>query len=341
MTNHLLVGLLLVLGTAAPAAAPFPRSTPLDTLARAQSPPGGAASPVRVAPADTLPLRLAVLDTLPLVARTPVLEPGGIAVDAFGTRWVSDAAAHRLVRFAANGRALGETGTLGSDPGQLRRPGDVVRFGTTRMAVLDRENRRIVSDDLFGRLDGVLADFQTGTLANALGRVDPVALAADRGGALYVADADRDRIIVLDFSGQLVRTLGGFGSAPGSFRGLAAVAVTPRGELVTVERTGARLQRIDASGRPVTSWPLPVTPAHGALALAVDDSARVALAVESAGTVMVFDAAGRALARRNDVHAPRAVAFAPDGTLVVAEAGSGRLLHLRLEPATAAAAPGR
>jgi DNA-binding beta-propeller fold protein YncE len=340
VTNPLFA-LVLLAGSVVSAPAPFPRDAPLDTLSRAQGPPGGALVATSGAAADTLPMRLAVLDTLPMIARTAVLDPGGVTVDAFRTRWVSDAALHRLVRFAPDGRATGETGTLGSDPGQLRRPGDVVRFGTTRMAVLDRENRRIVSYDLFGHLDGVLADFQSSTLASALGRVDPVALAADRGGALYVADADRDRILALDFAGQLVRTLGGFGAAPGSFRGIAALAVTPRGELVTAERAGARLQRLDASGRPVTSWALPVAPARGALTLAVDDSARVALAVESAGAVIVFDRDGRPLAWRSGVAAPRAVTFAPDGTLLAAESGCGRLLDMRLEPASAAAAPGR
>lgn len=339
MTTFVLLPLFL-LGSAVPAAAPFPRTAPLDTLARAATagapPAASGAAPAR----DTLAFRLVPLDTLTLAARTAVLDPGGLAVDAFGTRWASDAGAHRIVRLAADGRALGETGTLGSDPGELRRPGDIVRSGTTRMAVLDRENRRIVGYDLFGRLVGVLADFQADPLAGALGRVDPVAMAADRGGALYVADADRDRVIALDFAGQLVRTLGGFGAAPGSFRGLAALAVTPRGELVTAERAGARIQRIDGSGRPVAAWPLDAAPSRGALALACDDSGRVALAAEASGTVAVYAGDGTLLALAG-LAAPRAVTFAPDGTLLVAEANTARLVRLRIEPAPATAATGR
>ena len=46
-----------------------------------------------------------------------------------------------------------------------------------------------------------------------------------------------------DFSGRFLRTLGGFGARPGSFRGLGGLATAPRGGLVTAERVNARVQR--------------------------------------------------------------------------------------------------
>lgn len=284
-------------------------------------------------PADTLAVRLVRVQTIGPADSTPasLAEPCGVAADAFGRLYVTDAAQNRLVRFGADGTRLGEAGALGSEPGGLRRPAGVTAMGSLGVAVLDRENRRIVLYDLFGRLTGVLSDLAA--LEDELGRVDPVALAADRGGALHVAEADRDRVLVLDFGGTYVRTLGGFGSAGGSFRGLAALACGPRGGLVTVERAGARVQRLDAGGNPLAAWPLPAPPGRGGLAVAVDDSSRVAVADESAGRLWLFDPTGRLLGARDGLAAPRSLAFAPDGSLLVAEAAAGRVRRFRLEPA--------
>ena len=302
-----------------------------------------AAATARSAPAgaDTLELRLLPVQTLGNAGgeRAVLVEPSGIAVDAFGRIYVTDASQHCLVRFDARGASLGEAGALGSGPGDLRRPAAVTTVGSLGVAVLDRENRRVVLYDLFGRLVGVLTDFAA--LEDELGRVDPVALAADRGGALYVADADRDRVLVLDFSGRYVRALGGFGPGAGSFRGLAGLATGPGSELVTAERTGARVQRLDAAGSPLTAWPLPVRPGRGQLAVAVDDSTRIAVADEVSGRLWLFDRAGRLLGARGDLASPRAVTFAPDGSLLVAEGTAGRVRRFALEPARTAPPPGR
>jgi tripartite motif-containing protein 71 len=290
---------------------------------------------------DTLELRLRPAQTLGDAGgeRTVLVEPSGVTTDAFGRVYVTDASQHRLVRFDGRGAWLGEAGALGSGPGEMRRPRAATAVGSLGVAVLDRGNLRVVLYDLFGRLVGVLADLAA--LEDVLGRVDPVALAADRGGALYVVDADRDRVLALDFSGRYVRSVGGFGVGPGSFRGLAGIATGPRGELVTAERAGARVQRLDAAGSPLAVWPLPVRPGRAGLALAVDDSTRVAVADEASGRLWIFDPDGRLLGARTDLASPRALAFAPDGSLLVAEGGAGRVRRFVLEPASAATPPGR
>jgi sugar lactone lactonase YvrE len=259
----------------------------------------------------------------------PLEQPAGIACDAFGRIYVSDAAHHRLQRYDEKGVWLGEAGALGDGEGRLRRPGAIAPVGTLSMAVLDRENRRIVTYDLFGRLQGTLIDLESAELDGELGRIEPVDLAADRGGNLFVVDAERDRVLVFDHSGHYTRTIGGFGARAGSFRGLLGIAAGRRGELFAAERVNARLQRLDPGGRVLASWPLPVKPARLALAVAADDSGRVVVADEAAGTLSVFDADGATLASIAGLAGPRAVAFHRDGSLLVAE--SGRVRRFRLE----------
>jgi len=290
-----------------------------------------AASP---AAPDSLPLRLRIAGVVAggESAAVRIAEPSGIAADAFGTLYVSDAALHHLQRFDGRGAWLGESGSLGSDPGQLRRPGGVVLLGTLSVAVLDLENRRVETYDLFGRRSGTLIDLLGTDFPSEVGRVDPVAIAADRGGALYIADGDGERVLAFEFSGRFIRAMGGIGSKPGSFRGLRGVAVGPRGELVTAERINARAQRLDPGGRVLASWPLEVRPGRGALPVAVDDSARVAIADEASGRLWIFDPDGRRLGALAGLQGPRALAFAA-GSLLVAEARSGRVVRIALERA--------
>jgi len=236
-----------------------------------------------------------------------------------------------LRRYEKRGAWLGEAGTLGSDAGQMRKPTAVATVGTLSIAVLDVENRRILSYDLSGQLRGTLIDLDGESLKDRVGRIDPVALAADRGGAFYIADAERDRLLAFDFGGNYVRTLGGYGARPGSFRGLCGLAVSRHGDLVTTERVNARLQWLDPGGRVLGTWALPVSPGRGGLPVAVDDSARIAVADELSGQLWVFDRHGRTLAATAGLKGPRGLAFARDGSLLVTEAAAGRVRRLALE----------
>jgi sugar lactone lactonase YvrE len=336
---------LLMLALSLPAAAlaqSLAASSAVDSAAVSPAPmsPDSAKAPVAGAGAlDSLPLRL-VPAGAPIVGHdggAELSEPSGLAVDAFGRIYVSDAGLHRLQRYSPNGTWLGGAGTLGSDPGQLNRPGSVVLLGALRVALLDRGNLRVVTYDLFGKLEGTLIDLGDEQLVDEVGRIDPIALAADRGGAVVVLDQDRGRLLAFDFAGKYLRTIGGFGARPGSFRGLCGVAFAPNGELITVERAGARVQRLDAGGRVVTTWAFRASPGRAAFAIAVDDSSRIAIADEISGRLTLFDSSGRTLARLDGLASPRALAFAPGGALLVAEAGAGRVRRFELARPTTAA----
>jgi sugar lactone lactonase YvrE len=317
-------------------------TAPLDSLPARSAAEGGAAAP--------LVLRLEARDTLGAGAAPGqrLVEPAGVATDAFGRVYVTDVATHRLVRWDKSGRWLDEAGSLGSDANQFRRPGEVARLGALGVAVLDVENRRVVTWDFEMHLVGVLADLAAAELESSLGPVSPVSLAADRGGAVVVADADGDRVLAFDFSGRYLRAIGGHGQAEGRFAGLAAVAVGPRGELLACDRpepgsaAGARVQWFDAGGRTMgEARAVLAGPARrgrpGRLSLAVDESGRVAVADEAAGTLEVLGNSRETLARLDGLARPVALSFAPDGTLLVAEAGAARVRRFALT----SAAPGK
>ena len=311
---------------------------------------------VAAAPAAGAATRLELREAQVLAAPegvAPLVEVYGVAVDAMGQVWATDAAAHRLVRWDASGAWLGESGALGSDANQFRRPTALGRLGSLGVAVLDVENHRVVAYDLFARLTDLTVALEDPALESVTGRIAPLALAADRGAALYVADSDRDRFLAFDFQGHYLRAQGTFGTAPGSFHGLAGLAVGSRGEVVTLERplptsnrrhappdsasasagVPARVQWLDAGGTPLSSWVFDAGTARD-FAIAVDDSGRVAIALSGGhgDEVRVFARDGTLLARLDGMAGPRGLAFAPDGALLVAESGAARVRRFTLVP---------
>ena len=313
------------------------------TAARPASP-----APVPIAPEPAV-YRLRETQRLESSSDTRLVEPTGVLADAFGRVWVSDASLNVVRRWEASGKALDETGTLGSEPGRFRRPGTLARLGSLGVAVLDTENQRVVSYDHQLRLLGVLVDLTDPALEARLGRVRPLGIASDRGGAMLVVDADRDRILVFDFAGSYLREIGGFGGRAGGFAGLMAVACDPRGNLVTVERPRAkprkgvvadsvvgrsRVQRLEPGGRVLEAHWTPVWPAGGgesSMAVAVDDSGRVAITGERSGQLFVFGPDGVLLVQLAELRSPRALGFAMDGTLLVAEPAAARVRRFALE----------
>jgi hypothetical protein len=295
-------------------------------------------------PVDARMESIAAIDTF-AAGRSYALI-GGLACDPFGRVWLSDGTGHRIIRLDADGQVLDQAGALGSDAGQFRRPGSLAVAGALGVAVLDIENRRVSLYDHHLRLLGAAVDLAASALEERVGRITPVGLAADRGGALYVADSERDRLLVFDFAGTFQHELGGFGARSGGFSGLAAVAAAGRGMLVTLERPRARPRRnaapdslvgrsrvqwLDAAGRVVrTAW----TPVWSAgtgetgFALATDDSGRVAITGERSGEWSLLGADGRLLAHRGGFASPTAVAFASDGRVLLGESGAARIVRL-------------
>ncbi len=297
----------------------------------------GASTPdslARFTPRDTLSERLR--------------RPSGVVVDAFGRITVADEERHSLERFGADGKWIDGAGALGSEPAQFRRPGTLVMLGSLGVAVHDRDNRRVVAYDQHLRLIGIVADFSSEALQSRFGRIEPVAITADAGGALRVADSDRDRVLAFDFAGGFVSEVGGFGGRAGAFRGLVAMASLPMGGTITLERGSlarrargktpdraaepARLQWLGADGRVVRSLGIDWARAESArAAIAVDRLGRVALVNAASGELLLLGRSGERLGAMSGLLNPSAVAFGPDGALWVAETGAARVRSLVIE----------
>jgi DNA-binding beta-propeller fold protein YncE len=135
-------------------------------------------------------------------------RPSGVAVGPDQSVYVVDALNHRVQRFTAEGRFLGQWGTFGAGEGQLDTPwGIAVDAGQGWVYVSDWRNDRLQRFDLDGRFLAVLG--RSGSGPGELRR--PAGVAVDGAGNVAVADWGNDRVQVLAPAGAPLAVLTGHG----------------------------------------------------------------------------------------------------------------------------------
>lgn len=163
---------------------------------------------------------------------------------------------------------------------------------------------------------------------------DPRGLAAGPDGEIYVADAGHDRIAVVDASGTVIRAFGESGYELGRFQRPLDVAVdSDRGQVYVADSANRRLVVLDLNGNPIEEWLVsgPDT-AFVPSAVAVGPTGDVYVVSSESGRVDRFGADGTWFGgwggeggEPGDLRSPGGVAVLPDGRVVVADVGNGRL----------------
>jgi sugar lactone lactonase YvrE len=256
-------------------------------------------------------------------------KPQGVAPAADGSLWIADTEDDRVVKVSSAGQVLLSLGRLagkkdehdrndqddaahtvpGSGPGEFDHPSAVALDAAGNVFVADTENRRVQK---LGPDGTPLLAFSLPPLpghgddrdekgdkddakAGPLGR--PAAVALDAAGRVYAADPDGGRALVFGATGQLLLTIhipGGTDDKhpiPGQPDG---IAVSPDGSCILVaDALSDRVFKFDALGN----------------------------------LTLVFGVHGRRDERKDGIrlNKPAGLAFAPDGTLLVADRNNDRV----------------
>jgi len=170
------------------------------------------------------------------------LEAHGIALDADGNVLIADPVRSRVMRFATDGKFLGELGLgPGSALGAFQGPPDVQVGPDGHILVLDRNNNRVQEFTRAGQF--VRAWGQAGSGTGQFNR--PHSIAFGKNARVYVADTDNDRIQVFDRDGKFLFAWAG--SASG-LRAPHAVAVDRNGDVFVLDYYGM-CQKFTADGK--------------------------------------------------------------------------------------------
>ena len=179
-------------------------------------------------------------------------------------------------------------GTLGTEPGQFKRPRGIAVGPNDSLYVADTENHRIqhfAPDGTFIKAWGNFAASTEGAPAAEGLFNEPWGIAVGPDGAVYVADTWNHRIQKFSAEGEFIKTWG-FGISqtddPLGFYGPRGIAVDNQGHVFVTDTGNKRVVVFDTDGNYVTKF------GSTGLSLGQFDEP-VGIAVNSAGLVYVAD----------------------------------------------------
>jgi DNA-binding beta-propeller fold protein YncE len=183
--------------------------------------------------------------------------PADIDVSAVtGEIYVADSAAHVVKRFAPNGALLQTIGGKGSAPGAFNVPTALfVDAAAGELYVVDQRNSRI---QILG-LDGAFhACIESRTLQTCPGgfslmpcgsrRQFDQGIWVDAAKRIYIADGFDGRVVVIDRNGNLLGTIGSFGSGPGELDLPSDVVVDPLQRVFIAVTNSSRVDIVGLDG---------------------------------------------------------------------------------------------
>ncbi len=146
----------------------------------------------------------------------------------------------RIQKFSNEGEYLLQWGSHGTEPGQFRRPQNMVIDDLDQIWVADACNHRIQVFDTEGNLIKLW-----GAEGSELGMLYyPYDLALDGKGHLYVSEFGNHRVQKFTLDGESVDSWGSHGKEPGHLYNPWALAIDSRGRVHVLDSRNHRVQRV-------------------------------------------------------------------------------------------------
>jgi uncharacterized protein (TIGR03437 family) len=249
-------------------------------------------------------------------AKAELYLPQAVALDANGNRYIADSGNHVVRKVASNGAISTIAGAgvagFGGDgssaaSAQLNTPTGVAVDKSGNIYIADSGNnrvRKIASNGAISTFAGTgSAGFGgEGGAATSAQLYNPVAVAVDASGNLYIADLGNDRVRKVSASGAITTVAGNGTTAYGGDGGPAvnaqlnfpqAVAVDASGNLYIADSLNFRVREVTTGGLIATVAGNGSAGYSGDLgqATAAQISSPVGVAVDSAGSIYISDGA--------------------------------------------------
>jgi DNA-binding beta-propeller fold protein YncE len=266
---------------------------------------------------------------------------GAITVAADNTLFVADGS-NRIDRFDANGKLLHSFGRRGTGVGEFNFGKGGGNDAPAGGGLVTSGNFLFVSDSLNDRLQRFNLDGSGAAEIVPPGRLyNPRGLAV-RGHRLIVADDKNHRLVVMDFGGRVLRTVGsGQGARGNQFSFPFGVAIDPQGRVFVADDINQRVLRFGpqpdykyrarwghyGTGPGQLAYPRAIaSDGTGALYVTNTGNDRIDVFNRTGGLLRSWGVSGRG---KGQFNAPLGVAADANGVRAVADSTNGRieLLH--------------
>ena len=274
-------------------------------------------------------------------------------MDGSGNLYIADMSNHRIRKVDAssgNISTVAGNGTSGfsGDGGaataaRLSNPADVAVDGSGNLYIADYFSNRIRKVDSSGNISTVAGggSFGSGNAATAAQLRNPLGVAVDGSGNLYIADRNNNRIRKVNSSGN-ISTVAGTGTSGSSGDGAAAtaaqlnwpegVAVDGSGNLYIADTYNHRIRKVDSDGNISTVAGGGASLANGIAATTARLSFPNRVAVDGSGNLYIANTRGISkvsaagvITTTTQVRHPQGVALDGSGNLYLADAYNHRI----------------
>jgi len=278
-----------------------------------------------------------------------LMAPTGIALSNDGqVIYIVDSGNQRIQRFSSDGTFIGSWSAednqrigLGMLTTANQGASDIVVGPDDLIYVADTWNHRILVLDADGNL---VREFgRSGEVTDNMDSPDPTvqpglfygprSIAVAPNGEIYVTDTGNERVQVFASDGTFLRAFGGWGSEPGKLLEPVGIAIGPDGNVYVADTGNARLSVFAADGTPVTQIPVP----NWANQFSQQDYLRFGadgilyLTSPGSGVVQAWNGAEFVTIQGGEaggsVTAPVGLAIAPDGTMLVTETQTSKVIQ--------------
>ncbi len=260
--------------------------------------------------------------------------PVGIAINAVGDVYVSDAGNHRVEEFDPSGDFMTAWGSQGSGPGQFENPEGIAVNAAGDVYVADAGNSSRIEE--FDGSGHFLREW--GKKGSGPGEFEsPRGLAIDSSGNVYATDYGNERVEKFTAAGEYLMSFGveERGEKPGRLVAPWGVAVNSEGDVYVTSIGYFPINEFAPSGAYITRWPVRVGPDAEFIyptGLGINASGDLFLANSADNLIDEYNGTGNLLTEWGeagvgvgDFSSPVAVAVSDAGEIYVADHGNDRI----------------